>query len=106
MILLCLNLCFCCSLFAVCFSDTYTTHRCRYAHALLQSLTPPLTTPTSQLNKELDDLAPLVDEQWRRVVVFILLRLTLAPCVESIILLDRVLFLIEQGGGMHGCMCI
>ena len=35
--------------------------------------------------------------QWSRVAVFFTLRLVLAPCVESVLLLDRALFLREQG---------
>ncbi|CAH2050850.1 unnamed protein product, partial [Iphiclides podalirius] len=35
--------------------------------------------------------------QWRRVVMVYSLRLILAPLVESIILLDRVLYLLEHG---------
>lgn len=37
-------------------------------------------------------------KQWKRVVIFYILRLVLAPFVESIILYDRVLYLRE-----HGC---
>ncbi|XP_059173577.1 methyltransferase-like protein 25B isoform X2 [Physella acuta] len=36
-------------------------------------------------------------EGWRRVVAFYILRLSLAPIVESFILLDRVMFLQEKG---------
>ncbi len=46
---------------------------------------------------ELDALRTLVEEEWTRVAVFFMLRLTLAPCVESVLLLDRALFLTEQG---------
>ncbi|KAK7481310.1 hypothetical protein BaRGS_00027390 [Batillaria attramentaria] len=35
--------------------------------------------------------------QWRRVVAFYTLRLSLAPLVETVILLDRMLFLAEHG---------
>ena len=66
------------------------THR--YAHALLGSLATPSPPPA-----ELDALRVLVEEEWRRVVMFFMLRLTLAPCVESVLLLDRAMFLIEQG---------
>ena len=31
------------------------------------------------------------------MVVFFMLRLTLAPCVESLIMIDRLLFLNEHG---------
>jgi hypothetical protein len=35
--------------------------------------------------------------QWKRVVIFYTLRLLLAPLVETILLLDRLLFLQELG---------
>ena len=35
--------------------------------------------------------------EWSKVAVFFMLRLLLAPCVESVVLLDRLLFLREQG---------
>ena len=35
--------------------------------------------------------------QWQHVVMYFLLRLTMAPCIETLILLDRVLFLQEKG---------
>ncbi|CAB3256270.1 unnamed protein product [Arctia plantaginis] len=36
-------------------------------------------------------------EQWRRVVVVYTLRLMLAPLVETVVLLDRMLYVIERG---------
>lgn len=36
-------------------------------------------------------------EQWKRVVVFYSLRLLLAPVIETVIQLDRLLYLSEQG---------
>lgn len=36
-------------------------------------------------------------EQWRQVVIFYSLRLSMSPVVESLILLDRQLYLYEQG---------
>ncbi len=45
---------------------------------------------------DVEALGELVGE-WEKVTVFFLLRLALAPCVESLVLLDRVLFLQEQG---------
>ena len=41
-------------------------------------------------------LAALVLE-WREVAVFFMLRQVLAPCVESVLLLDRLLYLRKQG---------
>lgn len=46
---------------------------------------------------DLQDLEPLL-AQWEKVTVFFILRLLIAPCVESLVLLDRQLFLLEQGG--------
>ncbi|XP_022822470.1 protein RRNAD1 [Spodoptera litura] len=53
-----------------------------------------ISLPTSPVawSRGLADLA-----QWRRVVVVYTLRLALAPLVETVVLLDRVLFVLEQG---------
>ena len=67
----------------------------RYAQALLAS------TGLSQLTDgELSELSLLVRE-WKRVAMFFVLRLTLAPCVESLLLLDRALFLTERSPSSH-----
>lgn len=50
---------------------------------------PPLT------EEEMRELSLLVDEGWRKVAVFFMLRLAMAPCVESLVLLDRAIFLTE-----------
>ena len=42
-------------------------------------------------------LEAMVEKEWRCVVVFFMLRQALAPCVEDLLLLDRALFLMEQG---------
>ena len=42
-------------------------------------------------------LAVAVIDNWRRVVVYYVLRLLLAPLWEALILLDRLLFLRELG---------
>jgi len=39
---------------------------------------------------------PLV-AQWRKVIIFYCLRLLVAPAIESLILVDRVLYLAECG---------
>ena len=44
----------------------------------------------------LEELSCLVEQQWQRVAMFFMLRLALAPCVESLILLDRAIFLAER----------
>ena len=36
-------------------------------------------------------------EQWKRVVMFYSLRLMLAPVIETVVQLDRLLYLTEQG---------
>lgn len=36
-------------------------------------------------------------EQWQRVVIFYSLRLMVAPVIETIVQLDRLLYLAEQG---------
>ena len=41
-------------------------------------------------------------ERYREVVAFYTLRLTLAPVIEKLILLDRVCYLAEQG--MYTCL--
>lgn len=45
-------------------------------------------------------LDPLL-ARWKDVVVLFMLRLAIAPCVESVILLDRLLYLREQGKHDH-----
>lgn len=45
---------------------------------------------------DMDSLDPLLG-RWKDVVVVFMLRLAIAPCVESVILLDRLLYLREQG---------
>ena len=45
-------------------------------------------------------LESMVERDWRSVVIFFMLRLAMAPCAEKMILLDRKLFLIEQGEKM------
>jgi len=46
---------------------------------------------------DLEELEVLVEQEWRQVVVFFMLRQALAPCVERLLLLDRTIFLLEQG---------
>lgn len=43
------------------------------------------------------DIHKNMDCQWRKLVLFYLLRLCLAQVVESLILLDRLMFLLEHG---------
>ena len=52
---------------------------------------------------DMNTLRPLLDK-WKDVVVVYMLRLAIAPCVESIILLDR-LFYLEEYGTAH-CTCV
>lgn len=43
------------------------------------------------------DIQNKMDCQWKKLVLFYLIRLCLAQVVESLILLDRLLFLFENG---------
>ena len=52
---------------------------------------------------DMNTLRPLLD-RWKDVVVLYMLRLTIAPCIESVILLDRLYYLQEHG--MYHCMCV
>lgn len=62
----------------------------RYAQCLVRSVgLPPLG------EEEVRELSLLVREGWRKVAVFFMLRLAMAPCVESLVLLDRAIFLME-----------
>ncbi|CAI8050587.1 Protein RRNAD1, partial [Geodia barretti] len=64
----------------------------RYATAVLEGLIIPLT----ELERDREELLAMAEE-WREVAVFFMLRLSLAPCVESLVVCDRLLFLSEQG---------
>ena len=44
----------------------------------------------------MEELQPML-AQWWKVALFFLVRLVMAPCVESLILLDRAHFLKERG---------
>ena len=46
--------------------------------------------------KDLETIKPLLT-QWEKVMMFFLLRQLIAPCVETMILLDRVMYLMENG---------
>jgi hypothetical protein len=62
----------------------------RYAQSLVRSVgLPPLG------EGEMRELSLLVEEGWRKVAVFFMLRVAMAPCVESLVLLDRAIFLAE-----------
>ena len=45
----------------------------------------------------MEEMIHLIEENWQRVVMYFLLRLVMAPCIETLLLIDRVLFLIERG---------
>jgi len=49
---------------------------------------------------DMKTLDPLL-ARWKDVVIIFMLRLAIAPCVESVILLDRLLYLREQGKCYH-----
>lgn len=70
----------------------------RYALKLLNSvstLSPSLSL--SWTDEELTTLQGLVEREWWKVALFFMLRAAMAPCVETLILLDRKLYLLEQG---------
>ncbi|XP_065898432.1 methyltransferase-like protein 25B isoform X2 [Dysidea avara] len=67
-----------------------------YAHAILSLF----NLPAELDMKTLDPLLA----RWKDVVVLFMLRLAIAPCVESVILLDRLLYLREQGDQVS-CDC-
>lgn len=71
-------------------SDTMTFEN--YCALGLERLNVPLPTSPAVWSRGCKDL-----EQWRRVVVMYTLRLMLAPLVETVILLDRVLYVLERG---------
>ncbi|XP_045774167.1 probable methyltransferase-like protein 25 isoform X2 [Maniola jurtina] len=45
----------------------------------------------------LTDIHKSIDDQWKKIVLFYFVRLCLAQVIESVILLDRLLFLFENG---------
>ena len=49
------------------------------------------------LTQELLDTAQGMVKRWKDVVAFYTLRLSLAPVVETLLLLDRMIFLHEHG---------
>jgi hypothetical protein len=65
----------------------------RYAQQCLKRLGIDESEVSSDLMREAEEMA----EHWRDVVVFYTLRLSLAPLVETAVLLDRMLYLYEQG---------
>ncbi|XP_059051006.1 methyltransferase-like protein 25B isoform X2 [Achroia grisella] len=71
-------------------SDNMTFQR--YCTLAVERLELPLPTCASTWSRGEADL-----QQWRRVVTVYTLRLLLAPLVETVILLDRILFVIENG---------
>lgn len=71
-------------------SDTMTFEK--YCLQALERINVPLPTSPAVLRRGYEDLA-----QWRRVVVVYTLRLALAPLVETVVLLDRVLYVLEHG---------
>ena len=83
-----------------------------YTAAVLQSVNIPLTEgKTISIGSSLivnchfvngstgdmEEMIHLIEENWQRVVMYFLLRLVMAPCIETLLLIDRVLFLIGRG---------
>ncbi|XP_060572310.1 methyltransferase-like protein 25B [Ruditapes philippinarum] len=56
-----------------------------------------LNIPQDQLTEELFHQAERMTERWKDVVAFYTIRLALAPVVETLVLLDRMMFLFEKG---------
>ncbi|CAH0405171.1 unnamed protein product [Chilo suppressalis] len=71
-------------------SDTMTFER--YCSLAMERLSIPLPTDPDVWSRGQEDV-----QLWRRVVIVYSLRLALAPLVETVILLDRLLFVLEQG---------
>ncbi len=67
----------------------------RYAEILLNSVASP--SPLVVSEEDLEEMEGKVAREWRWVAVFFMLRQALAPCVEKMLLLDRRLYLLEQG---------
>lgn len=65
----------------------------RYIQLGLQKL----GIPTEQLTDDLFAQAFKMTERWKDVVAFYTIRLALAPVVETLVLLDRLMFLYEKG---------
>ncbi|KAJ8736051.1 hypothetical protein PYW08_006707 [Mythimna loreyi] len=70
-------------------SDTMTFEK--YCYQAIERVNLPLPTSPAVWSRGHADLA-----QWRRVVVVYTLRLALAPLVETVVLLDRVLYVLER----------
>lgn len=64
----------------------------RYCELALEKLVLPLPTCSQTWAQGDEDL-----KRWRQVVTVYTLRLTLAPLVETVVLLDRVLYVLEHG---------
>ena len=62
-------------------------------------------TCTGSLPTDMNSLQPLLN-RWEDVVVVYMLRLAIAPCVESIILLDRLFYLEEHGIYQYTCVAV
>ncbi|XP_075976803.1 methyltransferase-like protein 25B [Anticarsia gemmatalis] len=71
-------------------SDSMTFEN--YCSLALERIKLPLPTSPSVWSRGYHDL-----QQWRRVVVVYTLRLALAPLVETVVLLDRMLYVMEKG---------
>lgn len=64
----------------------------RYCELAVQKLNMTHQLSPERLSRGRDDL-----DKWRQVVIVYTLRLTLAPLVETVLLLDRVLYVLEKG---------
>ena len=66
---------------------------CKFATVDTETI---LSTLSVSVERDREELLAMAEE-WREVAVFFMLRLSLAPCVESLVVCDRLLFLSEQG---------
>lgn len=72
--------------------DTLPSHLHRYVAENLRKVNIDLSDVPQDLMEYCEGLTVL----WKRVVAFYTLRLSLAPALETLLLLDRALFLLEN----------
>ena len=69
---------------------------CKFATVDTETKINILSTLSVSVERDREELLAMAEE-WREVAVVFMLRLSLAPCVESLVVADRLLFLSEQG---------
>ncbi|CAG0915707.1 unnamed protein product [Notodromas monacha] len=68
-----------------------------YAHCAILKLDTINAEELNQLIHLNSDWLDAAAKNWKRVLLFYLLRLCIAPVIETVLLLDRMMFLFEQG---------